>query len=100
VDLLAFLAVVAILAAVVALVSAPLRSGARDVQAGAGAEVVALEAERDAKFREIRELELDARTGKLAEEDFAALDRALRAEAAEILARLDRAQAGSGHSAS
>jgi len=100
VDLLAFLAVVAILAAVVALVSAPLRSGRHDAQAGMAAEVAALEAERDAKLREIRELELDAQTGKLAAEDFAALDRALRAEATEILARLDRAQAGSGQSTS
>jgi hypothetical protein len=47
-----------------------------------------LEAEREAKYREIRDTELDYRTGKLSQEDFAATDSALRAEAVEILDRL------------
>jgi septal ring factor EnvC (AmiA/AmiB activator) len=47
-----------------------------------------LEAEREAKYREIRDTELDYRTGKLSKEDFAATDSALRAEAVEILHRL------------
>jgi len=37
----------------------------------------------------IREAELDMRTGKLSEADWRAQDRALRAEAVEILRRLD-----------
>ena len=46
------------------------------------------EAVREAKYREIRDTELDYRTGKLSQEDFAATDSALRAEAVEILDRL------------
>lgn len=48
-----------------------------------------LEAAREAKYREIRDTELDYRTGKLSREDFAATDGALRAEAVEILDWLD-----------
>jgi hypothetical protein len=44
-----------------------------------------LEAAREAKYREIRDTELDYRTGKLSQDDFAATDGALRAEAVEIL---------------
>jgi hypothetical protein len=44
-----------------------------------------LETAREAKYREIRDTELDYRTGKLSQEDFAATDGALRAEAVEIL---------------
>jgi hypothetical protein len=44
-----------------------------------------LEAAREAKYREIRDTELDYRTGKLSQEDFTATDNALRAEAVEIL---------------
>ncbi len=47
-----------------------------------------LEAAREAKYREIRDTELDFRTGKLSQEDFAATDSALRAEAVEILDRV------------
>ena len=44
---------------------------------------------KDAKYREIRDAELDYRTGKLSEEDWRALDRELRAEAIDMLRRLD-----------
>jgi cytochrome c-type biogenesis protein CcmF len=50
----------------------------------------ALEAAREAKYREIRDLELDYRTGKLSLQDYRATDTALRIEA---LAILDRIQA-------
>jgi hypothetical protein len=49
---------------------------------------IELETAREAKYREIRDTELDYRTGKLSREDFAATDGALRAEAVEILDRL------------
>jgi hypothetical protein len=49
----------------------------------------ALEAAKEAKYREIRDAELDFRTGKLSDEDYAAIDRTLRAEAVEILRELD-----------
>ena len=72
------------------LVGAPLRRGAEAADEEALAERQRLEAARDAKYREIRELELDHRTGKLSEEDFRALDRQLRGEAVVILRELDR----------
>jgi hypothetical protein len=49
-----------------------------------------LEVARESKYREIRDAELDYRTGKLSEADWRRLDRELRAEAIEILRRLDR----------
>ncbi len=69
-------------------VGAPLRHPAA-VEPVGGDERRALEAARDAKYQEIRDTELDYRTGKLSEEDFRAIDRRLRAEAVEILHALD-----------
>jgi hypothetical protein len=111
---LQFLIVLAILATVVLVVSAPIRRArmAQGATAAAGpdpdadasgtsagepdraqaSEVAELEAARDAKYREIRDAELDHRTGKLSDADFEAVDRGLRAEAVEILHRLDRAR--------
>jgi len=82
------LLVVVVLALIVLLVSAPLRRGGAD-EADEDAERAELEAARDAKYREIRDAELDHRTGKLSEADWRAQDRALRAEAVEILRKLD-----------
>ncbi len=48
-----------------------------------------LEAEREAKYREIRDAELDYRTGKLSHEDYTAIDAGLRAQALQILNRLE-----------
>ena len=86
-ELLLVLALVAVVAFVV---SAPLRAG-RGAEAGAeeSAEHAELSAAREAKYREIRDAELDHRTGKLSEADWRVQDRALRAEAIEILRRLD-----------
>ncbi|MGX6448104.1 hypothetical protein ACVU7I_08585 [Patulibacter sp. S7RM1-6] len=50
---------------------------------------VDLEAARLAKYREIRDAELDRDTGKLSAEDWRAVDRRLRAEAVAILDELD-----------
>jgi len=84
------LLVALVLAAVVLYVSAPLRpGGTAPREAVAEAERADLEAARDAKYAEIREAELDYRTGKLSEADWRAQDRALRGEAVEILHRLD-----------
>jgi type II secretory pathway component PulM len=49
-----------------------------------------LEAAKEAKYREIRDAELDFRMGKLSEAQWRALDRELRAEAIEILRQIDR----------
>ena len=48
-----------------------------------------LEAAKEAKYREIRDAELDLQMGKLSPEDHRAVDRELRAEAVAILAELD-----------
>jgi len=78
------IAVIALLLAfLIWFVGAPLRKPAAD------GERRALEAARAAKYAEIRDTELDYRTGKLSDEDFRALDRQLRAEAVEILRSLD-----------
>jgi len=49
-----------------------------------------LRAAKEAKYREIRDAELDHQMGKLSREDWRAVDRDLRAEAIEILRQLDR----------
>lgn len=99
------LLVVLVLLAVVALVAGPLRrpgadsdgeSSRRAAAARGDADRADLEAAREAKYREIRDAELDYRTGKLTEEDFRALDRGLRAEALEILDAIERAGRGGG----
>jgi hypothetical protein len=60
---------------------------------GVGPDAVAeLEAARDAKYREIRDAEMDVRTGKLSDADYQAIDSTLRAEAMEILRALDGAR--------
>ena len=48
-----------------------------------------LEAAKEAKYREIRDAQLDFEMGKLSKEDHRAIDRELRAEAIEILKQLD-----------
>jgi hypothetical protein len=77
-----------LLAAVIAVVSGPLRTTpkATEPEAPQRAE---LRSAREAKYREIRDTELDYRMGKLSREDFEAVNGALRAEAVEILDRLE-----------
>ena len=48
-----------------------------------------LEAAKVAKYREIRDAELDHQTGKLSDEDWKTIDRRLRADAVTILDRID-----------
>ena len=72
------------------LVGAPLRGGPQAAEDAHEAETQRLEAARDAKYREIRDAELDWRTGKLSEADYREQDRRLRAEAVEILREIDR----------
>jgi hypothetical protein len=88
VDVLAPLIVIVLLGVVVWLVSGPLRTAPAMEEAEA-ARREDLEAAKEAKYREIRDAELDYRTGKLSDEDWRALDRDLRAEAMDLLRRLD-----------
>lgn len=48
-----------------------------------------LETAREAKYKEIRDAELDYRTGKLSQQDYAAIDGDLRAEALVVLNALE-----------
>jgi hypothetical protein len=89
----AYVLVLAVLAGAIYLITGPLRAARRPGDArGAAADVAELEAARDAKYRELRDAELDVRTGKLSDEDYTALDGSLRAEAVQILHRLDEAR--------
>jgi hypothetical protein len=82
-----------VIAAAVAVIAAPLRRG-RVPGPPVATELASLEAARQAKYREIRDAELDFRTGKLSPADYRALDGALRAEAIELMRRLDVAREG------
>jgi len=84
--------VLIVLAIVVLAVTGPLRRAGGHDEAAISAERAALEAAREAKYREIRDAELDYRTGKLSEPDWRAMDRTLRAEAVDLLKRLDALQ--------
>ena len=79
---------VAVLAAVVAfLVLQPLRGPtAAEPPPDRRAD---LDAAKEAKYREIKDAELDFRMGKLSEADWRLLDRELRAQAIAILRDLD-----------
>ncbi|MFL5839479.1 MAG: hypothetical protein ACJ77Z_03390 [Thermoleophilaceae bacterium] len=78
-----------VLAGIVALVViAPLRRAPQRERTEEDSRA-ALEAAKEAKYREIRDAELDYRMGKLSEEDWRAADRELRAQAIEILRQLD-----------
>jgi hypothetical protein len=91
-----FLIVLGVVAIVVLVVSAPLRKPTPaatlpEAPAPDSSDLAELQAARDAKYREIRDAELDHRTGKLSDADYEAVDQTLRAEAVEILKAIDRA---------
>jgi len=102
--LLTALLLIVLAGVVVLLVTAPLRSkpSHNGLQARVGRQLPSsdaaitspqredLEAAREAKYREIRDAELDFRTGKLSREDYQAIDADLRAEALQILDELER----------
>jgi flagellar biosynthesis/type III secretory pathway M-ring protein FliF/YscJ len=94
VEILLVLVVVAI---IVWFVSVPLRRSRATAAAAAeqleDPRVAELEARKEAKYREIRDAELDREQGKLSVADWGRQDAALRREAIEILRELDRARA-------
>jgi hypothetical protein len=71
-------------------VTAPLRDRAPASDDPREAELADLEARKRAKYRQIRDAETDRAAGKLTDEDFRRLDGELRAEAIEILKKIDR----------
>ncbi len=76
-------------------VTAPLRRGPADAAPEARDEnpvIADLEARKEAKYREIRDAELDREQGKLSQADWARIDAELRQEAIELLKQLDAAR--------
>lgn len=92
------IAVLLVLVAAVAagwVIAGPLRGGRAEADdAALQARLEDLEAAKEARYREIREAEMDFRTGKLSEADYKGIDRLLRAEAVELLRQLDALGAG------
>ena len=91
-----YLIILVILSAVVVFVTTPLRRAVGSSPAADAADaddLAELEAAREAKYRELRDADLDHRTGKLSDADYDELDRTLRGEAIVILRDLDDEQA-------
>jgi len=87
---------IVIVGLVALLVTRPLRRRAEPggLDDPAEAELADLEARKESKYREIRDAESDRAAGKLSEQAFARLDAELRADAIEILKRIDRLRGG------
>jgi hypothetical protein len=90
------LALIALVAVVALVVIRPLVLRESDVGERSAAREE-LEAAKEAKYREIRDAELDLQMGKLSAEDHRAIDRELRGEAIEILRRLDELEGQAPH---
>jgi flagellar biosynthesis/type III secretory pathway M-ring protein FliF/YscJ len=86
------LAIIVLAAIAAIVVAAPLRRGP-DVDRREDERRAALEAAKEAKYREIRDAELDFRMGKMSEPDYRTTDRELRAQAVTILRDLDELEA-------
>ncbi len=87
--ILGALLVILLLGLVVWLIGQPLRAAVGGAREAPDTGRAGLEAAKEAKYSEIRDAEMDHRTGKLSPDDYRGLDRELRAEAVEILRRLD-----------
>ena len=83
------LALVVLVLIVAAVLSLPLRRRGEE-ERREETRLAELEAAKEAKYREIRDAELDHQMGKLSREDWRSVDRDLRGEAIEILRQLDR----------
>jgi hypothetical protein len=87
---MAVLLTLVLLAVVIAVIASPLlRRHSASAPALESVDRAELQSAREAKYREIRDAELDYRTGKLSREDYEAVDSSLRAEALAILDGLE-----------
>jgi hypothetical protein len=86
------LAIVVLVIVVAVVVAGPLRRGARG-DSPLDDRRESLEAAKEAKYREIRDAELDYRMGKVSEADFKRTDGELRAQAIAILKDIDSLEA-------
>jgi hypothetical protein len=85
------LALLVLAALVAAVVAGPLRTPGLTESKEQG-RIEELQAAKEAKYREIRDAELDREMGKLSRDDWRSVDRDLRGEAIEILRKLDSLQ--------
>jgi flagellar biosynthesis/type III secretory pathway M-ring protein FliF/YscJ len=89
-----------VVALVVWFVSGPLRRSTGQEEAATerleDPRIAELQARKEAKYREIRDAELDREQGKLSQADWARQDAELRREAIAILKELDKATAEPG----
>jgi hypothetical protein len=83
------LALIALAAVIAVVVTRPLIRG-DGAERQYNTRIEELRAAKEAKYREIRDAELDHRMGKVSREAWRAVDRDLRSEAIEILRELDR----------
>jgi flagellar biosynthesis/type III secretory pathway M-ring protein FliF/YscJ len=90
---LEFVLVLAVLGIAVFLIAGPLRAHRAAADPRRAAERSELEAAQEAKYREIRDAELDFRTGKVSEADYRITDRELREQAVAILREVDEHEA-------
>ncbi len=81
-----------LLALVAAFVLWPLHRVEAPAEAAEDPLLADLEARKEAKYREIRDTELDHASGKLSDEDFRGQDAQLRTEAVELLKQLEQAR--------
>ena len=89
------LALILLAALVAVVVAGPLRRRGEEERAEQG-RIDELRAAKEAKYREIRDAELDHRMGKLSERDWRSVDGELRGEAIEILRELDTLEGSRG----
>lgn len=88
---LASAALLAALTALFASLRAAIGGGADDLGLGGmGPDLGALEDEKNALLRALKDLEYEHEVGKIDDEDYARLERAYRARAKEVLGELDR----------
>jgi hypothetical protein len=85
---------VAVVVVLLWFVTAPLRRQPAPVDADGKdeARIAELEARKEAKYREIRDAQMDHAAGKLSDDDFHRVDGELRREAIAILKELDEVQ--------
>ena len=88
--MLLVIAIVVLLGVAAAVITYPLLQGEGPEESPTESDRSALEDEKQAKYREIRDLEMDFRSGKLSEADYRRTDAQLRSEAIEILKRIDK----------
>ncbi len=84
-----FLLIALILLAVVVFVTVPLRRSPRGRAEVEDSRLAELEARKEAKYREIRDAELDREAGKVSHEEWRRQDVQLRREAIGILKQID-----------